>query len=212
MGAGILSLRQAKAPSQRFFAAIPILFSLQQMSEGFLWLSLTHESLASWYFPSMYFYFLIAMSVWPVWVPFSIWKMEEVPKRRRQMNFSLVSGIAASVYFLIFMLTDGVSANVDCYHVAYLCDYPFKNVANLLYVIAVALPFFISSWKNMPILGLCAIGSLTAAQVFFHQFSLSVWCFFAAWLAVMFYWVMAVNTNPKNSTTPSRYPKTWLPD
>lgn len=212
MGVGVASIQKTNAPSQLGFASIPLLFSAQQFSEGLLWLSLSDPGFSAFYLPSMYFFFLIGQTVWPLWVPISIWKMEEDPKRKRVLRLSIAAGAVASVYFLYFFFTEGVSANIDCFHVEYQCAYPWKTLANLFYVPAIAVPFFTSSWKRMPLLGLCAIFSLALALLFYKQFSLSVWCFFAAWLSGLIYWAVVTNTNPKNSTTPSRYLQKWLPD
>ena len=39
MGAGIVTLKMVKDPKQIMFASIPILFSIQQFTEGFVWLT-----------------------------------------------------------------------------------------------------------------------------------------------------------------------------
>jgi len=42
---GIVAVAKAKTNPQRVFATIPLIFSVQQLSEGFLWLSLKNQSL-----------------------------------------------------------------------------------------------------------------------------------------------------------------------
>src|SRR3954463_13957598 len=66
--AGIVSLRTARTPAQLPFAAIPLLFAVQQAAEGVFWLTLPEggSPLAG------YTFLVFAQVLWPTWVPLAI--------------------------------------------------------------------------------------------------------------------------------------------
>jgi hypothetical protein len=197
LGVGVAALRKTTKPSQRPFAAIPVVFSVQQFLEGLLWVSLGDEAFAAFYTPSMYLYLFIAMSLWPLWVPLSVWVLEEAPGQKKKLMVPIVLGAMASAFYLICLLFFGASAQVDCYHVQYALGYPYSKYVELLYVMATAAPFFLSSWKRMPVFGFSLLASLAVTLIFYKQFSLSVWCFFAAVLSVQVLWAVVVNNAPQ---------------
>ena len=75
------------------FASIPLLFGVQQLSEGFLWLALEKQQYSHWETNSTYFFLFFAQIVWPLWVPFSIRLMELSPRIKQRLNFILLIGI-----------------------------------------------------------------------------------------------------------------------
>src|SRR4051812_45712956 len=83
LAGGVVSLKKATTHSQAPFAAIPLLFSVQQLTEGFLWLTMTNPGLEGWQKILTYIFLLFAQVVWPFWVPFSIWLLEKDRKRKK---------------------------------------------------------------------------------------------------------------------------------
>src|SRR5476649_1319487 len=86
---GITSLKKSSKPSQILFASIPLFFALQQITEGFLWLSLLHPLYASCRWPATYLFLLFAQIIWPIWVPLSIRLLEKKPNRKKWLNAAL---------------------------------------------------------------------------------------------------------------------------
>src|SRR5688572_15982016 len=67
--AGIVSLKVNKEPGQVLLAVIPLIFSVQQLAEGMLWLSFSHpDFLVSRQFFT-YSFLVFSLMVWPVWLP-----------------------------------------------------------------------------------------------------------------------------------------------
>jgi hypothetical protein len=211
-GAGVATVRKTTSANQLPFASVPLLFSLQQFSEGVLWMALDHPGWAFLYAPAMHLYFFIALAVWPLWIPLSVWWMETNAQARRKMRWTLDLGIILFCYYVFCHLFFGVQANGDCYHLAYLFQYPFEKIAKAAYVLAIIPTFLFSSKRHMPVLGLSAMISLLIAQIFYKEFSLSVWCFFAAVLSVQILWVVASETTPRSQTTHSGFPQGSCPD
>jgi hypothetical protein len=84
---GILSVRKVRKPSQLAFAAIPLLFSTQQFSEAFVWLSLTNKQYETWETSAVNVFLFFAQALWPAWVPFSIWLLEKEAKHQKILLF-----------------------------------------------------------------------------------------------------------------------------
>ena len=81
---GVAGLKYTHKPSQKFFAAIPFLFATQQLIEGFVWIGLLNNS--NWKAIPIHLFIFFAQVVWALWVPYSILKMENQPKRIRIMK------------------------------------------------------------------------------------------------------------------------------
>lgn len=192
MGVGAAAMRSARAPEQRAFAAIPFLFAVQQCCEGILWLSLSSPEPSRLYLLPMHVYYFIAMAVWPLWTPFSIWLMEEQPGIRRKLLLPLSIGGLVFTYYAFSQLTRGVHANIACFHVQYVFDYPFDELVQGAYLLAVAPPLFLSSRRFLRITGGSLLLALAIAKWFYLGYALSVWCFFAAVLSVQVWWVLHV--------------------
>ncbi len=79
---GVASIKKAKSPSETFFASIPLIFSFQQFTEGFVWLSLSNPTYAFLQQISTYTFLFIAQVIWPTWVPLSIFLLEKKSKRK----------------------------------------------------------------------------------------------------------------------------------
>lgn len=190
LGAGVASLKAARKPEERLFACIPLLFSIQQIAEGSLWLSLTHPAYAAWETPSTYIFYLFAQVLWPVWVPYAMLHLEKSEFQRLVLRFLLAAGIILAVYLLLNMLKFGVNAEVAGHHIRYGPKFPFGTQRTVLYILVIGIPFFISTYKGMPVFGGVVMAGLVITQLFFKGFLLSVWCFFAALASVMVWWII----------------------
>ena len=82
MALGVATLRAIRRRAEIPFAAIPLLFGLQQLVEGLLWLSFRFDS------PQLnvamtYLFAMFSHVLWPIFVPFAIGLLEPVPWRRK---------------------------------------------------------------------------------------------------------------------------------
>jgi hypothetical protein len=73
---GIYSIKSVTHTHQKYLAAIPLLFAVQQFSEGFVWLTLNHELDLKYqdFFTQSFLSF--AWIIWPILVPFALYKFE----------------------------------------------------------------------------------------------------------------------------------------
>ena len=101
---GILAVAKAKSKPQRVFGSIPLVFAVQQLTEGLLWLSLKDPGLASCRPFLTYTFLVFAMVVWPFWIPFTIWLLEKDQKRKRLIKGFVWVGalVAIGVCIILF--------------------------------------------------------------------------------------------------------------
>ncbi len=64
------------------------------------------------------------------------------------------------------------------------------SIAFVFYLITTIAPFFISSVKRMWVFGILIAVSCVVTGIFFSQYLTSVWCFFAAVISIIVYWIL----------------------
>lgn len=185
-GIGIASLKKAKEPSQVAFAAIPVIFGVQQITEGFLWLSFVNPGLEPLQATCTYLFLFFAQIVWPFWVPFSIFILQSKEKRKLAGRVLVLIGTMVSLYLAYCLVNFPVQASADNYHIAYRQDYPasLSRYGGIFYIIATIVPPFFSPYKYMWSLGAAILVSYIMTAVFYEDYIVSVWCFFASIISV----------------------------
>lgn len=187
---GVTTVKKADSFPRRLFAAIPLIFSIQQFSEGMLWLSLTNFSYAAWQEISTNIFLVFAYAVWPIWIPLSIMLLEKDKKRRKRLQALLITGIFISVYIVYCLLLYPVHVVVLNHHIQYIFAYPhvllnLTWLSDAFYFIATILAPFISSIKKMWLFGIIISASYLVSRIFFKDAVISVWCYFAAALSIV---------------------------
>jgi len=183
---GVISIKKVQQPSQFAFASIPLIFAVQQLSEGFLWMALSHAEYSSMQLVSMYTFLFFAQFLWPIWVPSSILMLEKSEKKKIAQKIFLISGVVISLYLSYCILFYGVQAKVEGGHIKYIKRFPidFRLYGGLLYVIATVFPTFFSSIKWMWVLGITVSISYIITHLFYEDYIISVWCFFASVISI----------------------------
>jgi hypothetical protein len=188
---GVAALKKAKAPHQVPLACIPLIFAVQQFSEGFVWLYLSNPHFA-WAKASPYLFLLFAQIVWPLWVPVSVAILEPDIKRKKILTLLIGVGLLVAAYFAHRLWTYGVHPNIDGHHVAYKQFYrdSLNHVADVLYGLATLVPIFLSKVKRMWMFGLTVLTAYVVTYIFYVNYILSVWCFFSAIMSVLIYVIL----------------------
>lgn len=189
---GIASLKKVQEPSQIPFAGIPLIFAIQQICEGILWLALTDPEYAYLRQFSTYAFLFFAQVVWPIWVPFSIILLEKKEKRKNIAKLMVVIGGMVSIYLAYCLVSYNVEGNIIGHHIAYTQDYPkgLRYFGGLLYIISTITPPFFSGIKRMWSLGFAIFVSYIITIVFYEAYIVSVWCFFASIISLSVYAIM----------------------
>lgn len=182
---GVATLRVTRRKAEIPFAMIPLLFGIQQVVEGVLWLSFSFDAprlnVAMTYLFSMFSHVL-----WPVFVPFSIGLIEDVPWRRKAIRGFLAVGILVSLY-LLYVLVNFPVTSVAAANIVYGSPHFYKIPVMLLYVAATCVSCLFSSKAIIRLFGTLALVLFVLAYEFFNVALFSVWCFFAAILSSIIY-------------------------
>jgi len=187
--AGIAAIRKAPHPSQILFAAIPLIFAVQQLAEGCLWLTLRNPALFAAQNGATYIFLCFAQVIWPAWVPIAFLVLEKKETRTSLQKILVGIGLVISGYLAFCLIAFPVQARIMAHHITYDQAYPqslSKYVAGL-YLIATLIPPFFSHIKNMRLLGTAIFVSYLITTVFFDDYLISVWCFFASVISISVY-------------------------
>lgn len=183
--AGGFTLAQAKTKNELPFATIPLLFGVQQIIEGVVWLSFSHPLLS---IIATYTFSMFSHVLWPILVPISVLLLETDPTRKKILYVISGIGLSVGIYLLYFILTDGVVAHVVNSSIAYHSPHLYLVPVMTLYFIATGVSSLFSSHKVINLFGVVTLVSAFIAGWFFTETFISVWCFFAAILSVLVFW------------------------
>ena len=183
LGLGTLTLKSARHPRQLPLAAIPLLFAIQQLSEGVIWLTFRYEApLLNAVMTHVYSFF--SHVLWPIYVPVAVLLIEP-PGRRRQALFVFVAtGLAVGAYLLYFLVAFPVVSRPTGQHIEYVSPHFFAVTTMTLYLLSTTVSPMLSTHRMVKVFGVLALLSFAAAYYFYATWFISVWCFFAALLSI----------------------------
>ncbi|MCW3077970.1 MAG: hypothetical protein JWO32_2579 [Bacteroidetes bacterium] len=192
-GIGLASIKKTQYRSQILFAAIPLVFAVQQITEGFLWVCLPNPASIVMQKILTYTYIFFAQIVWPILVPFSILLLEKNAGRKKILKVLAGAGIFLALYLAYCLFFFPVRANIAGHHISYFQDYPssLRNAGIIFYALATIGPELFSTLKGMWVLGLTILISYIITAIFFEHYVLSVWCFFSSLISISVYAIIA---------------------
>jgi Na+/melibiose symporter-like transporter len=119
--------------------------------------------------------------------------MEENKKRKRILRILLLVGLSLSVYYLYCLISFNVRPQIMGYHIQYSTEFPDSLAipAFIVYLIATITPLFVSGIKRTHLLGILMFLSCLITGIFFTQYLVSVWCFFAALISCVIFWILS---------------------
>jgi len=196
---GTVTLRKVRHPSQILFASIPLIFGIQQIAEGALWLTLPKPEYLTIQKLATYIFLFFAQVVWPIWVPIAILKLENSESKRRIQSVLVGAGLIVGIYLGACLFNYDVQAKVIGHHISYVQDYPhlLRYYGIILYAMATIIPTFFSSIKSMWMLGVSVLISYIVTAVFYEHYVLSVWCFFASIISLSIYAITVEVSKPQ---------------
>jgi len=189
---GITTLTKVNKPSQIVFASIPLFFGIQQIIEGILWLTIRDPEYLNIQKISTYIFLIMAEILWPMMIPFSVLLMEDDKKRKKILWVLIFMGSSLSLYYSFCMLFFSVTPQILGYHILYNTNFPeFLSIpAFVIYLIVTIIPLFVSSIQRTHLMGILMAFSCLITAIFFTQYLASVWCFFAALLSGVIFWIL----------------------
>lgn len=198
---GIISYKKAKGTPYWALSIIPILFGIQQLFEGIVWLTAADDGFSGLLRMSTYGFIFFAWVVWPIFIPFALWKTEKHRIRKTIYKVLIFTGTAVAVALVYVMIRFGVQAEVEDYSIAYKTDtkYVVPTLGAILYLTAVVLSSFLSSNKRIWSLGFLNLIGFAISRIYFLDHVISIWCFFAALFSAAILWVIVGATREKEA-------------
>lgn len=197
--AGIYCLNKSNQLDKRYwaFAMLPLLFGVQQLFEGGVWVALTWgkaEAARSFAFGFLFF----SHFAWLVWVPYSSYITENWPGRRRLFLVMTWAGAVFGVYLYgpllitpAWMKVSIVRLAIDYDLVFALDAYLSQQVQTGLYGLIILLPLLLSSDLYHRVLGGLVLIAAVVTLAFFDWVFISVWCYFAAVISLYIFAMIA---------------------
>ncbi len=170
-------------------AVIPLLFGVQQLIEGVIWLSLGHHA-SSLNSTMTYGYSLFAFVLWPIFIPFAIRLWEPQPRRQKMLYFFQAAGLAVGGYLLYSHTATPVTAAIVKNNIVYNNSHFFGAWVIGFYFVATIGSCLFSSDRTLKLFGVLAFTAALVAYWVHATAFVSIWCFFAAILSVMIYIVI----------------------
>lgn len=168
-------------------AAFPLVFGLQQISEGGLWRSFD-TGIPS--IPAAQVFLFFAYLVWPVMVPLSAALIEPDPARRRLFHRVCALGVVLGLllYLPVLLWPAGLDISLVKHSIHYVTPtiYPspgMNRFGRLVYAAIICTPLIGSSHLGLRGFGYLVLASVGLGFVFASHAFTSIWCFLAAGLS-----------------------------
>lgn len=202
IGISVLTIKAARTPAEVPFAAIPLLFGLQQLCEGAIWLGFSHEApLTRPLLTHVYSFF--SHVLWPAYIPLAVLLLEPPGQRRRMLRWCVAIGSAVALYLLAIIVTNPIIAQPVGKHIEYISPHFLAPVTMAWYLVAVTISPMLSSHRPVVIFGVMALLSFAGAWVFYMNWFISVWCLFMAVLSG----IILFHFRPHPRLTPAAAPQ-----
>lgn len=184
---GVVTIKKAKSKRALPFAVIPLLFGMQQVIEGAVWLSFNY-GLPFLNQIATYSFLFFAYILWPIFVPFAVGLLESDTHRKKILYGFQLIGIVVSLYLSYFAVTHQIVSKIINQCIAYTMPPVHGVVVVGFYILAVGVSCIFSSHRIVNIFGILVVFSFALTYYFFTTSFVSVWCFFAAILSAIVYW------------------------
>ena len=184
-GVGVETLRRVRARRETIVGALPLLFGLHQLVEGFVWLGLRGQVSRGLGDAAKETYILYAHAVLPVIVPLGFMLLEPDPRRSRVMTAMVFVGGLLGVYLLWQLTAYPVGAHEQARCIDYTTHTPNDAAVTLLYIAVTCGPALISSRRYLRWFGLVSlVGVIVTAVVRVDELT-SLWCVYVALVSVL---------------------------
>ncbi len=201
---GVMTLKKVRDKTELPFALFPLIFGIQQIIEGFVWVSFG----SVWFNTAMSYAFVLFPHVfWPIWLPFAIMTLEHDQIRRKILVFFFGIGVAVGFSQLYIICTVPVYSLIAGNSIVYIVPESFANILMILYLMTVCLCCAFSSHRYVKIFGLALFISFFIAFQFYTVSCFSVWCFFSALLSVIIYLHFSLRPPPDPPLKKIKLPK-----
>lgn len=104
----------------------------------------------------------------------------------------LFIGIAVSIYRTYCLIFYTVSSEINAHHISYSIEFSpkLKILSAVLYFIPIVLTPYVSSDKKINIIGWLLLISFLTTVLFYKEYLISVWCYYAAAISITVLYVL----------------------
>jgi hypothetical protein len=177
---GAVTLTKVKHRRELLFAALPLLFAIHQLMEGFVWLGLdgilspavAHNMGAA--------FMLYAQGLLPFLLPLSVLLFEPNAISRRRMMPFLAIGTATTLYILWALTAFPTQVYIRGNSIVYFNQATNNMIVAVLYVIATCGSLFFSKIQAMVVFGAANLAILLIVMEVRRYAFTSLWCAYAA--------------------------------
>jgi hypothetical protein len=184
-GVGIETLRRVRGRRELIVGALPLLFGLHQLVEGFVWLGLRGQVSSAVGATAKEAYIVYAHAVLPAIVPLGFTILEPNRRRTRWMWPLVYLGLVLGAYLLWQVSAYPVGAQPEAHCIDYTTHTPNDLLIGALYVSVTCGPALLSSRRYLRWFGLIGlVGAIATALVRVDELT-SLWCLYAALVSVL---------------------------
>jgi hypothetical protein len=184
-GVGVETLRRVRTRRELIVGALPLLFGIHQLVEGFVWLRLRGQVSAGLGDAAKEAYVVFAHAVLPAIVPLGFMLLEPDRRRRRWMRPLVCLGVLLGAYLLWQVTAYPVGAQEQARCIDYTTHTPNDVLIGALYGIVACGPALMSSRRYLRWFGLVSlIGLIVTALVRVDELT-SLWCLYVALISVL---------------------------
>lgn len=186
-GVGVETLRHVRARRELIVGALPLLFGVHQLVEGFVWLGLRGQVSRGLGDVAKEAYIIFAHAVLPVIVPLGFMLLEPDRRRARVMSGMAFAGVLLGAYLLWQVTAYPIGASEQARCIDYTTHTPNDALIGLLYVAVTCGPALISSRPYLRWFGLVSvIGVIVTAVIRVDELT-SLWCVYVALVSVLIF-------------------------
>jgi hypothetical protein len=183
---GVVTIKKTEKKSEIPFASIPLLFGIQQIIEGIIWLTF-HNHAPELNIVMTFIYSVFSHVLWPIFVPLSIMLLEPVRWRKKVMFTLWIGGTVVGLYLFYNLFAFPITSRVENHHIVYFSPHFYIYTVMGFYVAATCISSMFSSHRIIKFFGGMTLVAFTISYLFFKISLISVWCFFAAILSIIIY-------------------------
>lgn len=185
---GVATLRHVRQVRAVLFGAVPLLFALHQLTEGFVWLGTDKIIRAEAEGHVAFLFILYAQGILPLLMPLAVLLMEPPGRRRTIVAALTMLGAVLCAYVFYGLIVDESQVRVVSHSLSY--ENPMTSTwwVALIYVVVTCGALVASSHRVVMWFGILNFVGVVATLVAKSYAFTSIWCLYAAIISVMIYW------------------------
>ena len=186
---GVMAIQRVRNRKELLYALIPMLFAIQQLIEGALWLTFPAKAPLLNLFLT-YAYSIFSHVLWPMYIPIAVLLLESMARRRKVLITIALAGTFIGLYLLYYLVRFPIVAEVKGHHIVYISPHFHALHTMGLYLLGTCISSLFSSHRVVKIFGAAAFLSFILAYAIYATWFISVWCFFAAilsWIVLLYF-------------------------